>query len=506
MIIVQDVSGNQEPLLVDDVHITEQLNTVEQIDFTTDNTPDNLTAYRMLQPRSLLIEPVTGQTYRLTSNDGAALGNYYQRSLTGLQVLNDLDGHLIMNKLTGVQSIDSAMKFITDGTKFTYTINDGSIATYDFGEDGIGQEKALGLFLDSVVANYKIEFKVTGYHIDIFKTIGQKDSFVFIGGEDIYNLAETGDYTQLYTHIVGVGKTPDTSTNSDSDSSDESTKASTSTPAAEPIKADYVSPNASIYGMIDDELFTDENATTQEQLLNEMKAKLTDVPQIQYTASFNKFEDNGPTGRLNNTALGNYGFIRDRASDIDIESRIIQRDIYPQSQQEDTLTFGNKMLDPNQMLAELRSNRNANIQNVRDIVAQETSHFSSSSDIQQMINNAIAAGQTPNDIKTLFSNLVSSKSYTAAPDLSVLINNYGNNFKLKDLNETNFFKDLLTSSLSTSFITDFDNSHTIKIYIESNGQTLNSSALSTLISNGYKSLTLVINADSYTKKIMINVN
>lgn len=492
MLIVEDVSGQQEPLLVTEVHVTEQLNTVEQLDFVTANTPDNLTAYKMLQPRTLVTEPNTGQIYRLSNNEGSALGNYFQRTLTALQVIQDLDGHLVRTKLTGIQTLDNAMKFITAGTNFTYTIHDSGLSSYDFGEDGIGEEKALGMFLDSIVTNYQIEFKANGYNIDIYKELGQHDSFVFIGGDDVYNLADSGDYTQLYTHVYGVGKAPE---NANSDDTTEQP----------PITAEYTSPNASVYGVIDDELFEDDNATTPDQLIAEMKAKLIDVPKVQYTASFNKFEKNNPVGRLNDTSLGNYGYIADRASGIDIESRIVQRDIYPQSQQEDTLTFGNKMLDPNRMLAELRSNHNSNVQNIREIVAQETSHFSSSSDIQQMINNAIAAQQTPSDIKTLFNALVSSKSYTVAPNLTDLVSNYGNNIKLADLNNFTFFKDLLTTNLGTSFISGFDTSHMVKIYVTYNGQTLNSSEFSNLIANGYRSLTLVLNADSYSKNITINV-
>ena len=54
MVIVTDIAGNQAPLLVSDLHVTKQLNQVEQLDFTTANIPGNEQAYEMVQARSLL--------------------------------------------------------------------------------------------------------------------------------------------------------------------------------------------------------------------------------------------------------------------------------------------------------------------------------------------------------------------------------------------------------------------------------------------------------------------
>lgn len=335
MIIVEDVSGNQEPLLVNDVHVTQQLSAVEQLDFTTMNIPENSVAYSMLQPRTKLILPETGEIYRLTQNDGQAAGSYYQRTLTGLQVLQDLDDHLVTGKLTGKQSLYAAMQLITSGTAFTFTIHD-SIPDFTFTDD-FGGDHALSMFVDTLVTDYGFEFTAHGYHIDIYKSIGQQNAFVYQTNADIYQLADTQDYTQIRTHIIGEGKTDDNGNPT--------------------IKAEYTSPNASVYGVVDDDLYTDDTATTQAALLAGMKKKLVDYPAIQYTANVNKFEATNDGNKNNNGSLGNYGYLRDR-SGIDVNTRVIQRDIYPQDHDnEDTLTFGNFILDPNKMLAELRSNR-----------------------------------------------------------------------------------------------------------------------------------------------------
>lgn len=384
MLYISDLTGNQEPLLVSDVHITQQLNTVEQIDFTTINIPDNESAYKMLQPRSIITVPETGEQYRISENDGTTFGNNYQRTITGLQVLQDLDDHLIMDKLTGSQSLDSTMQFLTKGTKFTYTIHD-SFDNFDFGEDGIGQEKALGLFTDTVMNDFKFEFKAHGYHIDIYKSLGEHNAFVYVSGSDIYTLADTGDYTQIRTHIYGVGKTTETTTENSSDSfqssdSDDSSDDTDSTTTSSTVKAEYTSPFAKVYGVIDDDLFTDDNATTEDQLIQEMKAKLKDYPSIQYTANVNKFETNNPTDKLNDPTIGNWGYLKDR-NDIDVETRVIQKDLYPQSNQEDTLTFGNFMLDPNKLIVEMQSNRNSDNNVIKEL--KEKISQGGSGDIEQ---------------------------------------------------------------------------------------------------------------------------
>lgn len=396
MLLVKDLNNDEQPLLVNDVHITKQLNTVEQLDFTTINTLENESAFKMLQPRTIITVPETGEQYRLSENDGAELGTSYQRTLTGLQVLQDLDDTMKQDKLTGKQTIQATMDWLIKGTKFSYTVHD-TFDSYDFGDDGIGGEHALSLFTDTIISNFKAEFTCTGYHIDIYKTLGAKNKFVFVQGDDIYSLAETADYTQIRTHITGTGKTTETTTttdssgktttttddgtsdsssNQDSDSSSDDSDTKTTTSSIT-VKAEYTSPNAKIYGIIDDDNYSNDKATSEQQLINEMKAKLVDYPLIQYTANVNKFEEANPAGKINDSSMGNWGFIKDR-NGIDVETRIIQKDLYPQSNQEDTLMFGNFILDPNKMIAQMQSNRNTDMKNIKDMIDKQAKNNSSS--------------------------------------------------------------------------------------------------------------------------------
>lgn len=336
MVIVTDIAGNQAPLLVSDVHVTKQLNQVEQLDFTTANIPGNEQAYEMVQARSLFTIPETGQVYRITQEDGQSLSDYYQKSVTALQVVQDLDEHLVKGTLKGNQSLDAVMKFITAGTKFTYTIHD-QVPNHNF-TDEIGRSRALDLFNGSIISAFGVEYTATGYHIDLYKSIGKKNAFVFIDNNDIYSLANSADYTPIRTHIYGEGPTDDND--------------------KPKFTADYTSPKSSVYGVIDADIYNDDTAKDKNDLINKMKATLVDSPSIQYTANLNRFAaDNNIADKLNDLALGNYGFVRSRQG-LDEELRIIQIDLYPQEKsKESTVTFGNFLLNPAQLIADLNSNK-----------------------------------------------------------------------------------------------------------------------------------------------------
>ena len=67
--------------------------------------------------------------------------------------------------------------------------------------------------------------------------------------------------------------------------------------------------------------------------------------------------DNNIADKLNDLALGNYGFVRSRQG-LDEELRIIQIDLYPQEKsKESTVTFGNFLLNPTQLIADLNANK-----------------------------------------------------------------------------------------------------------------------------------------------------
>lgn len=228
------------------------------------------------------------------------------------------------------------MSYLTAGTPFSYTIYD-DFDSHKF--DDYPEGNALDLFLNDGVQDYGYEYQCYNYHINLYKKIGQDNSFVFIDNDNVNAIESTNDDSSIKTHIAGEFTLKNESSDSDGIDSDSADQETT-------VTADYTSPNVDIYGPIDDEYFDDPDATTKEELIQHLKNKLQDYPLTQITLSYHEFEENSLLSGLNNVDLGNSGFIKNRYG-IDIKARIIEMTEYLQSptNQEPELTFGNIMGD-----------------------------------------------------------------------------------------------------------------------------------------------------------------
>lgn len=226
------------------------------------------------------------------------------------------------------------MAYLTAGTPFSYTIFDDFLP-HKF--DDLPEGNALDLFLNDGVQDYGYEYQCYNYHINLYKKIGWDNSFVFIDNGNVNAIESTNDDSSIKTHIEGEFTLKNQS--SDGDGSEPTEQETT-------VTAEYTSPNIDIYGPIDDEYFTDEDATTKEELIQHLKNKLQDYPLTQITLNYHEFQENNLLNNLNNVDLGNSGFIKDRYG-VDIKARIIEVTDYLQSptNKEPELTFGNIMGD-----------------------------------------------------------------------------------------------------------------------------------------------------------------
>lgn len=112
------------------------------------------------------------------------------------------------------------------------------------------------------------------------------------------------------------------------------------------IHSEYVSPlvEKAHWPKVEAEPITDDNITDENTLINKLKASIHDYPDIEYTLDYANFKRNSVKFN-NDIKVGNYGWLRDRFG-IDVEVRINSYTWYPQSEQADTVTFGNKRFDP----------------------------------------------------------------------------------------------------------------------------------------------------------------
>lgn len=374
MLIVQDIQGHQEPLMVQNLHITKQLNTLTQIDFNTVNTPDNESAFEMIQPRSIFIDPVDNEIYRISQKTGQELGNLYQLQITALQVLTDLSDTYIKDVMYNTQSLDSVMSFITKGTKFDYSLH-GNFANHDFGSEGsdggspFGNALAYDLFINSIVKDYNVEWSCHGYHIDLYNQVGSENQFVCVDKDDVYALQETADFTTLKTQIYGTGKTDDNGNPT--------------------VSTTYTSPNYKQFGIIEANPYSDDRCTDVNTLTSELKAQLQDYPLVQYQTNVNKFKEYAD-GLSNNYEIGNYGIVRSRRG-IDITTRISKLDIYRDTPgTADIITFGNLQLDPSEVMVQLEQAHNKLVNSVNSIVSGSEASSGNSSTVN--INNGEYSG------------------------------------------------------------------------------------------------------------------
>lgn len=335
MLYFQDALGNKAPVIATSAQLTKTINQVDKLSVTFTNHETNIAAAKMLQPRSLIFDNGTGESYRLQTVDTSNVGGYVNCTATFLSAIHDLNDHYVSGKLTNTQSLDSCMSLITAGTGFTYTIHD-SFSNYSFSED-FGTGMAFDLFLNTLVSDFGFEWTSTSKHIDIYKTIGKRNAFVWLDGLNINSLTSQSDYTSIKTHITGTGKLDD---------------------KQKPLAtAEYTSPNANTWGVIDADPISDERFTSNDTLLAYLKSKLQDVPLIQRTATLNNFKNNGIPGVVNDSSIGNYGFIRDR-NGIDVETRISETIIDLVKPDTASITFGNINQSFTQITAGLQTAHN----------------------------------------------------------------------------------------------------------------------------------------------------
>lgn len=372
MLIVQDLSGNQQPLIVSSLHVTKQLNTLSQIEFTTLNTPENKTAYDMIQPRSIFIDPADNEVYRISQKSSSELGDYFQIQVTALQAMTDLSDHYVKDVLYNTQTLDAVMQHITKGTKFMYKLH-GSFNKHDFGSKGgenvspFGNGLAYDLFINSIVKDYNVEWSCHGYQIDLYNQIGGENKFVCVDKDDVFQIQESADFTTLKTRIYGTGKTDDNGNPT--------------------ISTTYTSPNAEKFGYIDASPYSDDRCTNIDTLISELKAQLQDYPLVQYQANINTLKKYAK-GLENDYAIGNYGTVLSRWG-IDITTRISKIDMYRDSPSSNSVvTFGNLQLDPATVISKMNQAHNNLVNDVNKVISDNQAN-AGSSELIELSNGTI---------------------------------------------------------------------------------------------------------------------
>ncbi|KAF0439742.1 phage tail protein [Pediococcus acidilactici] len=327
MLIIKNVQGTENALkTIDDLTLTQTLGSIDQLTFNFIDNADNKVASELVTPRSIVTVPENNQQYIITTPTITPLGRYRQYSVTALHVRQTLHDRYIGKTLTKTQSLDDCMKFITQGTKFTYVIHD-KFSNYTFSEE-FGNARGDDL-LTTLASDFGFEYYFDNFEIHIYKTIGKENAFLFVDGANVSKITDTEDYSNFSTHIKGTGKTTD-----DSDGKKSST-----------ITAEYTSPLSDKFGIIDADPVSDERFTTSASLQDYLKKQIKDYPEVQYTIEWADFSKNAKYHNLNDIKVGNSGYLRDRYG-VDVSVRITELVYNPQSSTvTPQITFGNKLFN-----------------------------------------------------------------------------------------------------------------------------------------------------------------
>jgi hypothetical protein len=324
MLIIKNVQGTENALkTIDDLTLTQTLGAIDQLTFNFIDNADNKIASELVMPRSIVTVPENNQQYMITTPTITPLGRYRQYAVTALHVGQTLHDRYIDKKLTKTQSLDACMKFITQGTEFTYVIHD-KFSNYAFSEE-FGNARGDDL-LTTLASDFGFEYYFDNFKIHIYKTIGKDNSFLFVDGANVSKITDTEDYSNFSTHIKGTGKTSDDK------------KSST-------VTAEYTSPLADKFGIIDADPISDERFTTTASLQDYLKTQIKDYPEVQYTIEWADFSKNAKYHDLNDVKVGNSGYLKDRYG-IDVSVRITELVFNPQSNTvTPQITFGNKLFE-----------------------------------------------------------------------------------------------------------------------------------------------------------------
>ena len=238
--------------------ITRKINGDYTLSFIAIDEPD------LLEELIVICE---GQKYRIKQLSSTMSGNKTLQSVTCKHISFDLIDYYAYDYLTNTVTLDKALQFLFKGTPFTYSISD-SIKNQSFEKLGECNKQKL---LAKIIEAYGLEYEVDNYHFTFKKKVGYETEFQFRYKANISNVKKDIDTTSLTTYIKGYGK-----------KDDEGNSLCT---------AEYTSPNAEKFGVRHADPVFDERYTIQSALLEYIKTKLNDTPDIVVELDYTQIDD-----------------------------------------------------------------------------------------------------------------------------------------------------------------------------------------------------------------------
>lgn len=268
MLLVTDILGNSEPIIHVKGLTTERiLNGEETLTGSVLFYDQEEPGFDLIQEESIVL--FNGIEYVIKEVTERNLGQRTEKSFIAIRKFySDLIDKYKYETTSGTKSITTLMGFIFDDTVFDYTIVN-TFNTVQF--DNFGDDNRLALF-SNLLDSYGAEFELNGNNIIIRKEIGLDTDFQFRYNYNIKTINKKAETQNLTTYIKGFGQ-PIT------DSEGNPT-------GGYVVQGDYLSPNATLYGIREATPVRDDRVTNLTTLQRLMEASIQDVPVISIELDF----------------------------------------------------------------------------------------------------------------------------------------------------------------------------------------------------------------------------
>ncbi|MCT6925409.1 phage tail protein [Metasolibacillus sp.] len=215
------------------------------VSFTT--FPHDNPAYDILQSESVIT--VDGNDFRIkVFNDNA-----HSKTVTALSIFYDHLKTFKHGTFEGSHTLNNHLNFALGGTGWTFTV-DAAIANVTNYIRSFGNDNVVRL-VQKICKAHEVEFEILpNKKLHFAKEIGGNNDYQYRYKHNISSIVLQEDTTNLATYIKGFGK--------------------------DGLTVEYTSPNSSIFGVREEEPVKDERFTDATALLNYIKSKLQDEPQL----------------------------------------------------------------------------------------------------------------------------------------------------------------------------------------------------------------------------------
>lgn len=297
MLLVTGINGQTEMLCdFKEVRRKRRVNGEHSLNFYQLNTPEAAHAYKLLDKRSIVTIPETGDEYIVL---GISKVGHYGKRINAMHVF--LDGFISQHKyelLNGTINFKQFCDFLFVGSGWTYIIN-GAFAPQRF--ENFGRDSKLSL-LQKGLERYKAEFSIDNKNkVITFKNeIGKTTESQFRYGHNLQTFNEETDMSNFCTVIRGFGKRDDETE----------------------FSVEYKSPLVSVYGEIHQKSIDDDRYKYESSLLEACKNHLNDKPLTKFNVSVSDLYENGL--QMHPYDYGDYVYMLYEEADVAVQIRIVE--------------------------------------------------------------------------------------------------------------------------------------------------------------------------------------